>query len=64
MSNNRGNDGSLLAFFLGLLGGALAAYAIIRIIEGVTSYECPECEGTVRLGARNCPHCGTRIEWE
>jgi len=29
-----------------------------------STWNCPECGGTLRGGEKHCPNCGVELEWE
>lgn len=60
--SNKGGD-ALAAFLLGLIGGAIGAYLLKKVLEDVPA-SCPECGEPLREGVIRCPHCGIEVEWD
>jgi hypothetical protein len=59
MSNGNRN---MIAFLLGLIGGAIAGYLIAKYVSE-RQVTCPKCGFEIQRGIPCCPNCGIGLRW-
>ena len=62
MSNGGDSGDAIGAVLLGILGGAIGAYIVKKLLENMP-VPCPKCKKPIQEGVKRCPHCGAYVEW-